>query len=349
MPDKDGDPGIGQGKRSTASGSAELKTTWFNFAAPPKTPISKKIDFTKLDWNLLSTASPSIDAWLGPIDRLQEAGSSCFQQYHQRVGAVMACLMAEALDVAAENFLKLTKYEKLTALSKTLRDDPSCQLCSILLKYMIRGNLSDIESNLDLKGVPPLTTLRQGIVVLSRQWKNALYTPILIEYNLRCRSLKNIYGPQMNLEPVDEEAYGDEEMDENEEEEEVGAGEFGEEALLLKNPLSGPRFTLKNGSIVSDISASIKAKFSPAHFSPMSDELVLLERNSGGGTFGGISGPYGQQPLQQHNNHQYQQQRMFDQRASVISGGESNDGMMYSVPPSEMVVSFFVFFVFKLI
>ena len=68
-----------QGKRSTASGSAELKTTWFNFAAPPKTPISKKIDFTKLDWNLLSTASPSIDAWLGPIDRLQEAGSICYQ------------------------------------------------------------------------------------------------------------------------------------------------------------------------------------------------------------------------------------------------------------------------------
>ena len=48
----------------------------FNFAAPPKTPISKKIDFTKLDWNLLSTASPSIDAWLGPIDRLQQGSYS---------------------------------------------------------------------------------------------------------------------------------------------------------------------------------------------------------------------------------------------------------------------------------
>ena len=48
------------GKHSTASGSVELKTSWFNFAAPPKTPISRKIDFTKLDWNLLSTASPSI-------------------------------------------------------------------------------------------------------------------------------------------------------------------------------------------------------------------------------------------------------------------------------------------------
>ena len=47
------------------------------------------------------------------------------------------------------------------------------------------GHLADVEADLDPKGMPPLTTLRQGIVVLSRQWKNALYTPILIEYNLR--------------------------------------------------------------------------------------------------------------------------------------------------------------------
>jgi hypothetical protein len=229
-----------QGRRSTASGSAELKTTWFNFAAPPKTPISKKIDFTKLDWNLLSTASPSIDAWLGPIDRLQEAASKCLSQYHKRVGATMACLMAEALDVAAENFLKLTKYEKLTALSKTLRDDPSCQLCSILLKYMVRDqHLVDIETDLDLKGVPPLTTLRQGIVVLSRQWKNALYTPILIEYNLRCRSLKNIYGTQMNLEPVNEEPY-DESEDEDDDFDDDDP-QFGEEALLIKGNSNIPR------------------------------------------------------------------------------------------------------------
>ena len=67
-------------KHSTASGSVELKSSWFNFAAPPKTPISRKIDFTKLDWNLLSTASPSIDAWLNPMDRLQTTGSGCYKQ-----------------------------------------------------------------------------------------------------------------------------------------------------------------------------------------------------------------------------------------------------------------------------
>ena len=73
------------GKHSTASGSVELKTSWFNFAAPPKTPISRRIDFTKLDWNLLSTASPSIDAWLNPIDRLQETANLCMSTHHRRV------------------------------------------------------------------------------------------------------------------------------------------------------------------------------------------------------------------------------------------------------------------------
>ncbi len=309
------------GKRSTASGSAELKTTWFNFAAPPKTPISKRIDFTKLDWNLLSTASPSIDAWLGPVDRLQDAFTSSMNHYHQRVGATMASLMADALDVAPENFLKLTKYDKLTALSKTLRDDPSCQLCSILLKFMIRGDISDIEANLDIKGVPPLTTLRQGIVVLSRQWKNALYTPILIEYNLRCRNLKSIYSTQMNLEPVTEEGtdvneaedeQGVEEEDEEYEEDEEA--EFDEGALLLKNP-SSQRFAIKNGSIVSDISASIRAKLSPAHFSPLSDEMLLLEKSHRG--------------------------IARDKRAS-IGGSEDNESdsrFAQSAPPSELIAS----------
>ena len=68
------------GKHSSSSGSVELKTSWFNFAAPPKTPISRKIDFTKMDWNLLSTASPSIDVWFNAVDRLQKDVSVCLNQ-----------------------------------------------------------------------------------------------------------------------------------------------------------------------------------------------------------------------------------------------------------------------------
>ena len=72
-------PGHG-GKHSSSSGSVQLNTSWFNFAAPPKTPISRKIDFTKMDWNLLSTASPSIDVWFNAVDRLQKDVSDCLSQ-----------------------------------------------------------------------------------------------------------------------------------------------------------------------------------------------------------------------------------------------------------------------------
>ena len=66
-----------------------------------------------------------------PTNRLQNTASQCLGVYHQRVASVMASLMAEALDVASDNFLKLTKYDKLTALSRTLRDDPSCQVFNL--------------------------------------------------------------------------------------------------------------------------------------------------------------------------------------------------------------------------
>ncbi|XP_040563283.1 bridge-like lipid transfer protein family member 1 [Lepeophtheirus salmonis] len=277
------EPSSPRGKRSTSSGCVELKTSWFNFAAPPKTPISRKIDFTKLDWNLLSTASPSINAWLSPLDRLQGIASNCINTYHQRVGAVMAALMAEALDVAAENFLKLTKYDKLTALSKTLRDDPSCQLCSILLRYILKTSLKEIESNLDCKGIPPLNILRQGIVVLSRQWKNALYTPILIEYNLRSKSLKNIYNTfdtNDKLETNDDDDDDDDDDEDGNEEENFDD----DQTLLLKNNSHYNNFNpVRDNSVSSDFSAILRSKFSPLTSQNYNkipvDELILLEKS----------------------------------------------------------------------
>ena len=96
--DDDTKPPESHGKKSTMSASATVKTVWFNFAAPPKIPISKKIDFTKLDWNLLSTGSPACDAWLNPLDRITNSDSNMFNRYNCRVGSIMAAAMAEALD-----------------------------------------------------------------------------------------------------------------------------------------------------------------------------------------------------------------------------------------------------------
>merc|ERR550539_1061804 len=100
-----------QGKSSKAAAHLNIKNVWFNFAAPPKTPITKKIDFTKLDWNLLSTASPGIDAWLNPFDRIQQTTSTVIDRFNCRVGAIMASVMAEALDEQQVHIPKVSKYE----------------------------------------------------------------------------------------------------------------------------------------------------------------------------------------------------------------------------------------------
>lgn len=84
---------------NTVSCVIELKTVWFNFAAPPRTPITRKIDYTRLDWNLLSTASPAINAWMNPSNRFAIRIVHMFRSMYQRSTAIVACLMAEALDV----------------------------------------------------------------------------------------------------------------------------------------------------------------------------------------------------------------------------------------------------------
>lgn len=59
----------------------------------------------RLDWNLLSTASPAIDAWLNPSNRLATAVSSLISGYKKRTTAVMACIMTDALDVAGMHYV----------------------------------------------------------------------------------------------------------------------------------------------------------------------------------------------------------------------------------------------------
>ncbi len=153
---------------------------------------------------------------------------------------------------------------------------------------MLKLDLIDVEANLEEKAVPPLNILRQGIVVLSRQWKNALYTPILIEYNLRSKGFKNLYNTNLDsvLEGMvnDENEEDDEENDEDDENEQEA--EFDEEALLLKKASSAFRFPFRNaeGSIISDLSARFGPKLSPGHFSPLSGEDLLLVDKAGHGS-----------------------------------------------------------------
>lgn len=84
---------------NTVSCVIELRTVWFNFAAPPRTPITRKIDYTRLDWNLLSTASPAINAWMNPSNKFAIRIVFMFRTMYRRSTAIVASLMAEALDV----------------------------------------------------------------------------------------------------------------------------------------------------------------------------------------------------------------------------------------------------------
>ncbi|EZA51340.1 hypothetical protein X777_10025 [Ooceraea biroi] len=175
---------------NTVSCVIELKTVWFNFAAPPRTPITRKIDYTRLDWNLLSTASPAINAWMNPSNKFAIRIVHMFRTMYRRSTAIVACLMAEALDVQGIHMLPKSRYGRLTPLAKTLQEDPSCQLCTILQNYVLLSEILNIEANLKESDLPLLSTLRQGVIVLSRQWKNVLYTPLLLEHNYKTKHVK---------------------------------------------------------------------------------------------------------------------------------------------------------------
>lgn len=96
----------------------ELKVVWFNFAAPPRAPITRKIDYTRLDWNLLSTVSPAINAWMNPSNRLAIRVVHMVRTMYRRSTAIIACLMAEAMDI--QGIHQLTKVRNKSILLSSL-------------------------------------------------------------------------------------------------------------------------------------------------------------------------------------------------------------------------------------
>ncbi|ERL94572.1 hypothetical protein D910_11849 [Dendroctonus ponderosae] len=145
-----------------------------------------------LDWNLLSTASPAINAWMNPSNRLAIRVVHMVRTMYRRSTATVACLMAEAMEGQHIHTLPKSRYGKLTPLAQTLHDDPSLQLCRILRKFYLECDPLYIESNLRETEIPPLFTLRQGVIVLSRQWKNTLYTPLMSQNPVKITRFKTM-------------------------------------------------------------------------------------------------------------------------------------------------------------
>ena len=95
--------------------------------------------------------------------------------------------MAEALEAQELHFAKSSKYDNLTALAKTFKEDPSCQLCSVLLRYVKEKGLKEVEANLDPKIIPPLINIRQ-VRNYSKTVNNICIKCVLI---IKCFALSN--------------------------------------------------------------------------------------------------------------------------------------------------------------
>lgn len=82
--------------------------------------------------------------------------------WHLRRTAVSACLMADGLEIQGiQKHVKSRYSGKFTPLAKTLQEDPSCQLCTMMQKLVMQETVSKIESVLKQQDLPGLITLRQ--------------------------------------------------------------------------------------------------------------------------------------------------------------------------------------------
>jgi hypothetical protein len=128
---------------------------------------------------MLSTATPAINAWLNPAHRAIVATRNLLHKLEFRISAVIACLLAEALQSQQGHQKHESKYNMTTSLSRTLADDPSCRLLTILRQYLETVDLASVEQNVQSATVPQLSTIRKGLVALVRQWKTVLHMPAM--------------------------------------------------------------------------------------------------------------------------------------------------------------------------
>lgn len=122
-----------QAEKDLSSCSLQIQAVWLSFAAPPRTSPAKKSEFALLDRNLLSTASPAINAWMNSGDRLAITVMQLVRAAETRSLSVLAGLMAEALDVQQIHLPIKSKYSCLSLMSRTLQEVTLFELSIIVL------------------------------------------------------------------------------------------------------------------------------------------------------------------------------------------------------------------------
>ena len=81
-----------------------------------------------------------------------------------------------------------SKYSKITNFSRTLQEDASCQLLTVLRRFIHIQGTTCVEQAVSSETIPQLITIQKGILALTRQWKNVLYMPHQFsQYNFKIR------------------------------------------------------------------------------------------------------------------------------------------------------------------
>lgn len=114
-----------------------------------------------MDWNLLSTASPAINAWMNPCNRLGIRVVALYRAHARRLAATAASLMAAALELGPGPAPARSRYGRHTAMARQLREEPSLQLCAALLRHALQADAAAVQADLAERHLPSLSTLRQ--------------------------------------------------------------------------------------------------------------------------------------------------------------------------------------------
>ncbi|TNN09652.1 hypothetical protein EWB00_006173, partial [Schistosoma japonicum] len=179
-----------------------VNTVWLNFAAPKRLPNKRRIELIRSDWNLLSTAAPTIRAWIDPCNRLVDVCKQFRLNSERRLLAVISCLMTEVVnprsDILNSKNNKRCSYpvgnkvqlvmknndldgfaQHRTETAHVLRFNPSCQLLVVLRRYLL--TMSDyygitkadelLSEMLKDSVVPQNEFLQRGILSLTREWR----------------------------------------------------------------------------------------------------------------------------------------------------------------------------------
>lgn len=99
---------------------------------------------------------------MNPANKLAIKTISLVRMFYQRETAVITSLMCESLEDQSNYRLPKSRTPmKFTPMAKTLQDDCSCKLFTIIQNYVRVKSVEKIEENLKHQFVPALSTLRQ--------------------------------------------------------------------------------------------------------------------------------------------------------------------------------------------